>query len=69
MGEGVSLSLPQNGSPVANHLVVSDPFLREQGFSSGFNLLDFQTEEEYSLKVALVGSNGHGGLATRGSPL
>ena len=38
MGVGVSLSLPRNGFPVANHFVVSDPFSREHGFSVGFKL-------------------------------
>ena len=53
MGEGVSLSLPRNGFLVA-------------AIIGGFNLPDFQTVERDSLQVSLVGSNGYGGLFTRG---
>ena len=69
MGKGVSPSLSQDGFPVANHLVISDSGSCEHGFQGGFNLLVFQTEVKYSLKVGLVGSDGHEGLTTRGSPL
>ena len=53
MGEGVSLSLPQNGFLAA-------------AIIGGFNLPDYQTVEGDSLQVSLVGSNGYGGLSTRG---
>ena len=65
MGEGVSPSLPRNGSLVANHLVVSVPFSREHGFSGVFSLPGFQEDEGDSL----IGSNGHVDLTTRGSLL
>ena len=42
MGEGVSLSLPRNGFPVARFLVVSVSVSWELGFSGGFNLPDFE---------------------------
>ena len=67
MGEGVSLSLPRNGFPVVNPLVVSVPFSREHGFSGGFSLPVFQEEEGDSLKISLIESNDHVGLTTRGS--
>ena len=69
MGEGVSPSLSQDGFPVANHLVVSDSGSCVHGLQGGFNQLVFQTEVKYSLKVGLIGSDGHEGLTTRGSPL
>ena len=69
MGEGVSPSLSRDGFPVANHLAVSDSGSCVHGLQGGFNLLVFQTEVKYSLKVGLVGSDGHEGLTTRGSPL
>ena len=69
MGEGVSPSLSRDGFPVANHLVVSDSGSCVHGLQGGFNLLVFQTEVKYSLKVGLVGLDGHEGLTTRGSPL
>ena len=62
MGKGVSPSLSRDGFPVANHLVVSDSGSCEHGFQGGFNLLVFQTEVKYSLKVGLVGSDGHEGF-------
>ena len=67
MGEGVSLSLPRNGFPVVNPLVVFVPFSREHGFSGGFSLPVFQEEEGDSLKISLIESNNHVGLTTRGS--
>ena len=57
------------GLPSLTTLWFPFPFSGEHGFSGGFNLLVFQTKEGYSLKVGLVGSNGHEGLTTRGSPL
>ena len=51
MGEGVSLSLPRDGFPVANHLVVSVPFSREHGYSDGINVPDIQAEEGVSLPL------------------
>ena len=38
MGEGVSLSLPRNGYPVASIHMDSVPFSGEQGFFGGYNL-------------------------------
>ena len=51
MGEGVPLSLPRDGFPVANHLVVSVPFSREHGYSGGINVPDIQAEEGVSLPL------------------
>ena len=56
MGEGVSLPLPRNGFPVANHFVVLDPFSRENGLYGSFNLQDFQAAEGKSCRISLVGS-------------
>ena len=54
MGEGVSLSLPQNGFPVGHSLEISDPFARELGLSQVYTLISVSLFREL---VSLCGRN------------
>ena len=65
MGEGVSLSLPQDGFSGDCLLMVSVPFLREYGFSGGFNLPRKGFSIQFVFSVPLAREHGFS-LTSRG---
>ena len=54
MGEGVSPSLPRNGSPVGHRLEISDPFARELGLSEVVSLISVSLSREHVYCVIFV---------------